>query len=139
MDYSRCLHGAMKGHSGTIKSVIAELTDETNIARGFSLSLMIWSVGGVIGFVLSSCSLSIFPLIRQILFSSLIGGILSRPQDRWPHIFSHPFWAVYPYFLPCLVAAAFPLVSFVLTAFYLEEVFCFLLFEENSAMMSPRR
>ena len=66
MDYSRCLHGAMKGHSGTIKSVIAELTDETNMARGFSLSPVVWSVGGVIGFVLSSYLLSIFQLICQI-------------------------------------------------------------------------
>ena len=67
-------------------------------------------------------------------FSSLIGGVLSRPQDRWPHIFSHPFWAVYPYFLPCLVAAAFTFMSFVITALCLEEVCCFLLIEENRAM-----
>ncbi|KAI9443964.1 MFS general substrate transporter [Lactarius indigo] len=98
---SRCLHGAVKGHIGAVKSVIAELTDETNIARGFSISPVAWSLGYVIG--------------------PLIGGVLSRPQDRWPDTFSHPFWADYPYFLPCLVAAAFTCFSFIITALYLEE------------------
>ncbi|KAH9059719.1 MFS general substrate transporter [Lactarius vividus] len=98
---SRCLQGAMRGYSGVIKSMIAELTDETNVARGFSMPPVAWSLGYVIG--------------------PLIGGGLSRPQDRWPHIFSHPFWADYPYFLPCLVAATFTCLSFVITALYLEE------------------
>ncbi|KAH9167311.1 hypothetical protein EDB89DRAFT_2232445, partial [Lactarius sanguifluus] len=53
-----------------------------------------------------------------------IGGVLvSRPQDYRPDRFSHPFWAEDPYFLPCLVAltAAYALVSFFVTAVYLEE------------------
>ncbi|KAH9027876.1 MFS general substrate transporter [Lactarius pseudohatsudake] len=98
---SRCLHGAVKGHVGAVKSTIAELTDETNIARGFSMPSAAWSLGYVIG--------------------PLIGGVLSRPQDRWPDTFSHPFWADYPYFLPCLVAAAFTCFSSIITALYLEE------------------
>ncbi|KAH9005454.1 MFS general substrate transporter [Lactarius hatsudake] len=98
---SRCLHGAMKGHIGAVISTIAELTDETNVARGFSMPPVAWSLGYVIG--------------------PLVGGVLSRPQDRWPHVFSHPFWADYPYFLPCLVAATFTCFSFVITALYLEE------------------
>jgi hypothetical protein len=51
-----------------------------------------------------------------------IGGVLSRPQDHWPDRFSHPFWAEYPYFLPCLVAATYALISFIVTAIYLGEV-----------------
>ncbi|KAH9016224.1 MFS general substrate transporter [Lactarius pseudohatsudake] len=98
---SRCLHGAMMGHGGVVKSMTAELTDETNVAQGFSTLPVAWSLGHVIG--------------------PLVGGILSRPQDRWPHIFSHPFWADYPYFLPCLVAATFTCLSFVITGLYLEE------------------
>jgi len=99
--FSRCLHGAMRGHIGATKSMIAELTDETNVARGFSMPPVAWSIGYMIG--------------------PLIGGILSRPQDRWSHTFSHPFWADYPYFLPCLVAATFTCISFVITALYLKE------------------
>jgi hypothetical protein len=113
----------MRGHIGTVKSAIADLTDETNIARGFSLPLVAWALGGVFGFVL----LSYFKKISSDFanFSSLIGGVLSRPQDRWPHLFSHHFWADYPYFLPCLVAAFFTCLSFVVTALYLEEVYSF--------------
>lgn len=98
---SRCLHGAMKGHVGAVRSMIAELTDETNVARGFSKPPVAWSIGYVIG--------------------PLIGGVLSRPQDRWPQTFSHPFWADCPYFLPCLVAASFTFFSFVTTGLFLEE------------------
>ncbi|KAI0250883.1 MFS general substrate transporter [Lactifluus subvellereus] len=99
--FSRCLHGALKGDIGTVKSMMAELTDETNVARGFSLLPMTWALGYVVG--------------------PFIGGILSRPQDRWPHVFSHPFWATYPYFLPCLVVAAYACLSFVAVAMFLEE------------------
>ena len=54
--------------------------------------------------------------------SPFIGGVLSRPQDQWPDRFSHPFWAEYPYFLPCLIAAAYTLVSLILSMLYLKEV-----------------
>jgi len=98
---SPCLHGAVKGILGVVKCVMAELTDETNIARGFSLLLMTWAIG--------------------IVFGPLIGGVLSRPQGRWPGVFSHPFWDKYPYFLPCLVCAALLCLSFVIVALFLEE------------------
>ncbi|KAH9030853.1 major facilitator superfamily domain-containing protein [Lactarius deliciosus] len=101
IDHSRCFHGAVIGHIGVVNSMTAELTDETNVAQGFSMLPVAWSLGHVIG--------------------PLVGGILSRPQDRWPHIFSHPFWADYPYFLPCLVAATFSFLSFIITGLYLEE------------------
>ncbi|KAH9169254.1 MFS general substrate transporter [Lactarius sanguifluus] len=98
---SQCLLGAMTGHVGVVSSMTAELTDETNVAQGFSMLPVAWSLGRVIG--------------------PLIGGVLSRPQDRWPHIFSHSFWADYPYFLPCLVAAIFVCLSLIITGLYLEE------------------
>jgi len=46
---SRCLHGALKGNIGIVKSAMAELTDESNVARGFSSLQMAWSVGYMIG------------------------------------------------------------------------------------------
>jgi hypothetical protein len=45
------LNGMLNGNLGVIKSMIAELTDETNVARGFSLMPMARAVGYVIGFV----------------------------------------------------------------------------------------
>ncbi|KAH9165757.1 MFS general substrate transporter [Lactarius sanguifluus] len=98
---SRALDGAFRGHVGTMKSMMAELTDETNAPRGFSMIPMTWSLGYAIG--------------------PLIGGMLSRPQDRWPGVFSHSFWAEYPYFLPCSVAAACGCASFAANVIYLKE------------------
>jgi hypothetical protein len=47
---------------------------------------------------------------------------LSRPQDRWPGLFSHNFWSEYPYFLPCLAVAALALFVFATTALFFKEV-----------------
>ncbi|KAN0140331.1 major facilitator superfamily [Lactarius tabidus] len=99
--FSRCLHGVFGGNAGVMKSMMAELTDETNMARGFALISVGWAIGGTIG--------------------PFIGGMLSRPQDRWPIVFSHPFWGEYPYFLPCLATAAYALLSFSLAAIFLKE------------------
>ncbi|KAI9443948.1 MFS general substrate transporter [Lactarius indigo] len=114
---SRCLQAAVMGHIGVVKSMIAELTNETNVAQGFSMLPIARSLGYVIG--------------------PLIGGVFSRPQDRWPHVFSHPFWADYPYFLPCLVAAMFPCISLIITVLYLEEVYNLQFPSPNS--YNPRR
>ncbi|KAH9011888.1 MFS general substrate transporter [Lactarius hengduanensis] len=99
--FSRCLHGMLNGNVGVMKSMMAELTGETNMARGSSLISATWALGNIIG--------------------PFIGGVLSRPQDRWPNVFSRPFWGEYPYFLPCLAAASYALLSFSLAAIFLEE------------------
>ncbi|KAH9010706.1 MFS general substrate transporter [Lactarius hengduanensis] len=99
--FSRCLHGMLNGNVGVMKSMMAELTDETNVARGSSLISVTWAIGCVMG--------------------PFIGGVLSRPQDRWPNVFSHPFWGEYPYFLPCLSTASYALLSFSLAAIFLKE------------------
>ena len=51
-----------------------------------------------------------------------MGGILSKPHDHWPQIFSDRFWIEYPYFLPCAAAAAFSAFTFLVTAIFLKEV-----------------
>lgn len=43
----------LNGNIGVMKSMLAELTDESNMARGFSLIPVIWAVGGTIGLVTS--------------------------------------------------------------------------------------
>jgi hypothetical protein len=58
--YSRSLHGALKGIIGVTKCAMAELTDETNIARGFSSLQFAWIVGYVIGLAI----IPIVPLFR---------------------------------------------------------------------------
>jgi hypothetical protein len=47
----------LNGNVGVMKSMMAELTDETNMARGSSLIPIIWAAGGTIGFGISLLSL----------------------------------------------------------------------------------
>ncbi|KAI0695191.1 MFS general substrate transporter [Cerioporus squamosus] len=98
---SRSLVGMLNGNTGVMKSMMGELTDSTNIAKGFAYIPVAWASGATIG--------------------PLIGGQLAKPHDRWPNVFSHPFWIKYPYFLPCGVAAAFSALCFVITALFLKE------------------
>ncbi|KAI0774849.1 MFS general substrate transporter [Trametes elegans] len=98
---SRSLVGLLNGNTGVTKSMVAEITDETNIAQGFAWLPVAWSAGSTIG--------------------PMIGGQLAKPHDRWPNVFSHPIWIRYPYFLPCAASAAFSAITFVLTAIFLKE------------------
>ncbi|KAI6025157.1 MFS general substrate transporter [Pisolithus microcarpus] len=98
---SRCIAGALNGNVGVMKSIIGEITDNTNMARAFALIPIIFSVGA-----------SIAPLY---------GGGLVKPHDHWPKLFSGSFWVQYPYFLPCVVSASFAAFSFFITALLLEE------------------
>ena len=59
-------------------------------------------------------------LRMKLLYSFIIGGLLARPQDRWPKLFPGRFWEEYRYFLPCAVTASIVFLSFML-AFLLKE------------------
>ncbi|KAG7089939.1 hypothetical protein E1B28_011568 [Marasmius oreades] len=99
---SRSLNGALNGNIGVIKSIMAEMTDSTNIAQAYAYMPLAWSTGGVLG--------------------PLIGGALSRPADQFPDVFGHSdFLKKYPYFLPCAVPAAFSALAWVVTFFFLKE------------------
>ncbi|KIK98035.1 hypothetical protein PAXRUDRAFT_824362 [Paxillus rubicundulus Ve08.2h10] len=98
---SRCVTGALNGNIGVTKTMMGELTDATNRAQGFAFLPMIWSIGVVLG--------------------PIIGGSLSRPQDHFPRLFAAGFWGDYPYFLPCLVAAMFATLTFIMILLFLKE------------------
>jgi len=68
-NHSRLLNGILNGNVGVIKSMIAELTDETNVARGFSLMPMARAVGYIIG-------LGVFPAAAVLLLISRCLGHL---------------------------------------------------------------
>lgn len=42
---SRALAGALNANTGVLKTVIAEITDETNVARAYSYMPIVWFVG----------------------------------------------------------------------------------------------
>ncbi|KIJ14374.1 hypothetical protein PAXINDRAFT_169773 [Paxillus involutus ATCC 200175] len=98
---SRCITGALNGNIGITKSVMGELTDETNRAQGFALWPMTWSFGN--------------------MFGPALGGFLSRPQDHFPRLFAASFWGDYPYFLPSLVVAMFAAFAFMMILLFLNE------------------
>ena len=56
----------LNGNAGVMKSMVAELTDETNKARGFALLSVAWAVGCTLGF--------------DILLLSLIRWLISEFQ-----------------------------------------------------------
>ncbi|KAH8100132.1 MFS general substrate transporter [Cristinia sonorae] len=98
---SRCLVGMLNGNTGVMKSMMSELTDSTNIAQAFALIPIVWSAGATVG--------------------PFMGGTLAKPHDRWPEVFSHPFWRQYPYFLPCAASAAFSALIFIIVSIFLKE------------------
>jgi len=98
---SRSLCGLLNGNIGVTKSVVGELTDSTNRAQAFALMPMVWASGTTIG--------------------PMLGGTLSRPQERFPHSFRGTFWKEYPYFLPCMFISCLIFVPFVVTLVFFEE------------------
>ncbi|KDR78797.1 hypothetical protein GALMADRAFT_244352 [Galerina marginata CBS 339.88] len=99
---SRSLNGALNGNIGVIKSMMAEMTDSTNISKAYAYMPIAWSTGGTLG--------------------PIIGGSLSRPAERFPHLFGNSeFLKKYPYFLPCAVPATFSLVAWLVTFLFLKE------------------
>ncbi|KAG7094374.1 hypothetical protein E1B28_007975 [Marasmius oreades] len=98
----RCAQGMFNGNIGVSKTVLAELTDETNRADAFALISVAWTSGATLG--------------------PAIGGMFANPATRWPDMFGNlwPF-VDYPYFLPLAVAGLLSLVTFVLALLGLKE------------------
>jgi MFS family permease len=46
---SRCAQGAFNGNIGVTKSVIAEITDASNVAQAFAFIPFVWSIGVTAG------------------------------------------------------------------------------------------
>ncbi|KAI6010769.1 major facilitator superfamily domain-containing protein [Pisolithus orientalis] len=101
--FSRCLSGALNGNIGVMKSMIVEITDSTNLALACGFTPLAWFVGTTIG--------------------PLIGGLLEHPAEKYPTVFGGAtFFKTYPYFLPCLMSAAFAVLCWFIAYFLLEEV-----------------
>jgi MFS family permease len=47
--FSRALNGALNGNTGVFKSIIAEMTDHTNLALAYSYMPLAWGIGGTLG------------------------------------------------------------------------------------------
>ena len=83
---SRCLNGMLNGNIGVTKSMMAELTDETNMARGFSLIPIAWAAGSTVGFGISFIS------VVLLLISTPVGpslAVFCRGHEIVGQISSH--------------------------------------------------
>lgn len=99
---SRCLQGVFSGNMGVAKSVIAEITDASNMADAYAIMSLVWIFGSPTG--------------------TILGGILSRPAQTWPGTFGHfVFFHKHPYFLSCAVAGSIAFISGLVALFGLKE------------------
>ncbi|CAE6416381.1 unnamed protein product [Rhizoctonia solani] len=98
---SRALSGMLNGNSAVIKSVLGEITDETNQGVAFAYLPLCWSLGS--------------------LLAPALGGFLSHPAERYPSVFGFELFRRYPYFLPCLAGAAFSTIGLIAGVLFLEE------------------
>ncbi|KAH9808882.1 major facilitator superfamily domain-containing protein [Melampsora americana] len=99
---SRCLAGVMNGNVAVIRSVLAEITDDTNKARAFALLPMTAALGTIVG--------------------PVMGGYLAQPAEQYPNLFGNiTFLKNYPYFLPCFVAGSTNALAVLLGFIFLEE------------------
>ncbi|TFK75082.1 MFS general substrate transporter [Pluteus cervinus] len=101
----RSLSGALmrlNGLSNICYSMMAEMTDSTNLAQAYAYFPIAWSSGTTLG--------------------PMIGGFLSRPAEQFPEWFGDSeFHKKYPYFLACSVPATFTIVAWLATYFFLKE------------------
>lgn len=87
---------------GVSKTYLAEITDESNQSKGFSVLGLNRALGLIIG--------------------PIIGGFLAIPSKKFPDSFPKgSFFDVYPYALPTVVVFAFSLLGVVLGYILLEE------------------
>jgi MFS family permease len=99
---ARGMSGLLNGNVPTVRSMVAELTDETNKAEAFGYLSLVFGAGFVIG--------------------PFIGGLFSSPAKYYPWLFGNiEIFKRFPYFLPCLVGSVLCLTSCVFGYFFLEE------------------
>ncbi|KAF8305056.1 MFS general substrate transporter [Clavulina sp. PMI_390] len=107
--FSRSLAGFLDGNVGVLKTMMAELTDESNRARAFGLLSSTWVIGSTI--------------------APLMGGALEHPAERFPAVFGPKrtrIWVTYPYLLPCLAASIFCFIMAVVGYVFLKETRAFI-------------
>lgn len=101
----RFIHGFFNGNILIAKVIIADITDDTNAAMGFSLIAILWSCGAVIG-----------PIIGGFLYDPYV-----NPMLQGLHVKEDSFLGTHPAFLASLVIALYSIFNFFLCFFVLPE------------------
>ncbi|KAJ2806892.1 hypothetical protein H4R20_001512 [Coemansia guatemalensis] len=99
---ARCINGLLAGNVAVIKSVMAEIADDTNRARMMALIPLMWNVGSVAG--------------------AAVGGIFADPVHQYPNLFGNSkIFRTFPYLLPCLIGCSVTVFGLVMAVFKLKE------------------
>lgn len=100
----RIVGGLLCGNLGVVKSFLTEITDDTNRSSAFYLFSLSWAVGSV--------------------FAPLIGGMLCKPAEKFPTVFSDSpknVFVEYPYLLPCLLTVSVNVIASILCMVFMIE------------------
>lgn len=99
---ARSFNGLLAGNVAVMKSVMAEISDNTNRSRMLALLPLTWNAGSMTG--------------------TSVGGLLADPAHQYPSVFGEfaPF-VKYPYLLPCLIGSSVTLFGLVLGLFKVKE------------------
>lgn len=101
----RFLQGIFNGNILVAKTMMAEITDQTNETRGFSFVSFCFGFGNLIG--------------------PVIGGLLYNPSGtetlHFLHLDPNGTWGKYPALLPCLVIFVYSNVGMVVCTLYVQE------------------
>ena len=98
---ARALWGFLNGNVGVGKTVMAEILDDSNNAKGMALFSVIAGVGRAIG--------------------PILGGFLSSPADHYPYIFRGSLFETFPFALPSLIVSCTCAVVVLVAVFNLNE------------------
>ncbi|KAJ2856088.1 hypothetical protein GGI22_003923 [Coemansia erecta] len=99
---ARSLNGLLSGNVVIVKSILAEISDDTNRARMMAFIPLMWNVGSIAG--------------------AAVGGIFADPARQYPGLFGDiQFFQEYPYFLPCAISCSVTFFSLIMAVFKLKE------------------
>ncbi|XP_065841362.1 uncharacterized protein [Oscarella lobularis] len=97
----RMLAGASNGIIGSCKAAIADVSDNSNQAKGMTFTSAAWTLGLIAG--------------------PAIGGLLAEPVRQYPGVFPKGFLETFPYFLPCAVSSGLNFIGIAIVFFWLPE------------------
>ncbi|KAJ2611384.1 hypothetical protein H4S08_003182 [Coemansia sp. RSA 1365] len=99
---ARSINGLLAGNVAVMKSIMAEISDDTNRPRMMALIPLTWNVGSVAG--------------------AAVGGIFADPVHQYPGLFGNSkIFRMFPYLLPCLIGCSVTVFGLVMAVFKLKE------------------
>ena len=100
---ARVFSGLLSGNLGVVKSLLTEITDDTNRGAAFAYMSLAWAIGTVI--------------------APLAGGLLCKPAEKYPSVFpeKHGLFVEFPYLLPCLMCMGWTVCSAIFCIFFMKE------------------